>query len=414
MFFVTINQILLYIALFMGLYFAIFVFTTFFEHKDKIYYQAKKKFLPKISLIVPCYNEEKNLSRTIESLLKVDYPQSHLEIIIVDDGSTDHTLQEALFYSQQYPHIKVFHKKNGGKYTALNLGIKKASHPYIATVDADSYVHAQSLKKIMAYFENKRVMAVIATVRIAQPKSILEAVQYVEYLVSAVYRKAFGFLNSISVVPGPLSVFNKKVFHKIGFYKKAHQTEDLEFALRMQKANLLIAYAVDAIVYTQGCRTFKELLRQRLRWNRGFLLNMRDYTELLNIKKHGNLSFLLLNSLTGSVLVICLFFFSFYRFLHFLYQKINQLVLVKTDFFHFSWQWSDWIRWEITPLFFLGIIAMLIFFAYLFLSKKITRDPGPKKINVLFYLMIYPLINPLFWLVTFWTVFTKKKEVLWN
>ncbi|MDD4990439.1 MAG: glycosyltransferase [Candidatus Pacebacteria bacterium] len=409
-----IGEILIYTAIFIGLYFAIFVFGTFFEYKDKIYYKPKRKCLPKVSLLVPCYNEEENIEKTIVSILNLDYPKENLEIIIIDDGSCDNTLRKAQELSQNDSRIKVFHKENGGKYTALNFGIQKSTNPYIGTVDADSFLHEESLKKIMHYFENPKIMAVISTVKIASPRSILEGVQYVEYLMAAFYRKAFAFLNSVSVVPGPLSVFNKKVFAKLGPYKKAHQTEDFEFALRMQKANLPIAYAIDAVVYTQGCCTFMALLRQRLRWNRGFLLNVKDYPELLNVKKHGNLSFLLLNSVVSCFIGVALFLFGLYQFFDLVYTKSNQLFLTKADFFNFSWSLPDWMKFDITPIFFLGMTALTVFFAYLIFSKKFTHDPGPSKRNVVFYLVIYPFINSIFWIATFWTVIFRKKELVWK
>ena len=408
------GEILVYIAIFIGLYFATFVFSTVFEYKNDIYYKPKRKFYPKVSLIVPCFNEEKNVSKTLQSILNLDYPKENLEIIIVDDGSIDKTLEIVQEFAKHDNRIKVFHKENGGKYTALNFGIQKSQNPFIGTVDADSFLHKDSVKKIMEQFEDPKIMAVISTVRIANPKTIFEGVQYVEYLMGSLYRKAFSFLNAINVVPGPLSVFNKKVFAKIGPYKKAHQTEDLEFALRIQKANLKIAYAIDAIVYTQGCKTFRELLRQRLRWNRGFLLNVKDYPELLNPQKHGNLAFLLITSIFGCFIAVALFVYSVYRFFDLVYSKLNQLLLAKADFFRFSFNFPDWVKFDITPILFLGICSLVVFFAYILLSKKYTKDPGPSKKNIAFYLAVFPFINAIFLIITFWSVMLRKKEIIWK
>lgn len=408
-----IGEILIYLSIFMALYFAVFVFGTFFEYKDQIYCKSKRKWLPKVSLIVPCYNEEENITKTLQSILDSDYPKNNLEIIVVDDGSRDNTLKIAEEFAKNEPLIKVFHKENGGKYTALNFGLIKSTAQYMGTVDADSFLHPEALKKIMAHFENQKIMAVVSTVKIASPKSILEGVQYVEYLAGAFYRKAFSFLNSVNVVPGPLSVFNKKVFRKLGPYKKGHQTEDLEMAFRMQKANMPISHAIDAVVYTKGCRTFKELLRQRLRWRRGFLLNLKDYSELLNLRKHGNLAFLLLNSVIGSFVAIALFFYGIYRFIDYAALKTNQLFLAKADFFNFSWNMPDWIKFDITPVLILGLVSLAIFFAYILFSKKFTSDPGPSKRNVVFYLAIFPFINAIFWIAAFCSILLKK-EVLWE
>jgi len=407
-------DILGYFSIFLALYFAIFVFSTVFEYKNNFYYKPKRKFKPRVSLVVPCYNEEKTIIRTLQSFLNLDYPQEKIEIIVVDDGSSDATLKIAQNFSKKYSQIKVFHKENGGKYTALNLGIEKSTCPYLGTVDADSFLHKDSLKKIMEQFENQKVMAAVSSVRIDNPKTIVEGIQYVEYLMGNFLKKVFSFLNGINVVPGPLSIFNKKVFTKIGPYKKAHQTEDLEMAFRMQKNNLLITQAIDAIVYTQGCRTFKDLLKQRLRWNKGGLLNYKDYPELFNVKKHGNLSYLLLNSILGCFVTMGLFIYAIYRFLNFLYLKLNQLLLVRGDFFKFSFSLPDWVKFDITPLYFLGLITLGAFLGYIILSKKFTNDPGPSKRNIFFFIVIYPFANGIFWLLTLLVIIFKRKDLVWD
>ncbi|MEK7104174.1 MAG: glycosyltransferase family 2 protein, partial [Patescibacteria group bacterium] len=268
--------------------------------------------------------------------------------------------------------------------------------------------------KIMEQFENPKVMAVISSVRIANPKTILEGVQYVEYLMGSFLKKVFSFLNGINVVPGPLSVFNRKVFDKIGPYKKAHQTEDLEMAFRMQKNNMLITQAVDAIVYTQGCKTFKELLRQRLRWNKGGLLNYKDYPELLNVNKHGNLAYLLLNSVIGCFITMGLFIYTAYLILDFAYSKFNQMLLAKGDFFRFSFSLPDWVKFNTTPLLFLGLITLGALLIYIFLGKKFTKDPGPSKRNIFFFIVIFPFINGIFWILTLLLIIFKRKDLVWD
>ena len=291
-------EILIYFGLFWGLYFAIFVLGTFFENKDKILKIPQRKNWPQVCLIVPCFNEEKNIEKTLQSLIELDYPQEKLEIIVVDDGSQDQTFFRAKVFKKRDQRIKVFRKeKNGGKYTALNFGQKKTRAEFVGSVDADSYLEKDALKKIIGYFDNPQIKAVISTVKVGRVKNLLEGVQYIEYLLAAFLRKIFSILDSVNVAPGPLSVFRKEVFEILGPYRKAYLTEDLEIALRLQRANFKIAHAIEAIVYTQPCPNFRALFRQRLRWRRGFLLNLKDYRELLNFKKHGNLSFFLAFSL---------------------------------------------------------------------------------------------------------------------
>ena len=145
---------LAYIGIFLGLYFSIFVFSTFFEYRKSIYKEELKKNFPKVCLIVPCYNEEKNIGKTLDALLNLDYPKEKLEIIVIDDGSTDKTFSKAKIFEEKDERIKLFRKENGGKHTALNFAIKKTNSRFIGSVDADSYVKKDALKKLMSYFED--------------------------------------------------------------------------------------------------------------------------------------------------------------------------------------------------------------------------------------------------------------------
>lgn len=407
-------ETVLYPTIFMGLYFAVFIIGTFFENRGKIYKNPKAQEFPSVCLIVPCFNEEENIERTLISLTNLDYPKEKLEVIVVDDGSRDKTFQKAKELAAKNEKIKVFRKDNGGKYTALNLGVKATKAEFVGSVDADSYLEPEAVKKIMSYFDNPKTMAVISTVKISQVKNTLEGIQYVEYLMAAFLRKIFSLLDSVNVTPGPLSIFRKEVFETLGPYRKAHHTEDLELAFRLQKADFKIAHAVDAVVYTQPCPNFKTLFRQRLRWRRGFLLNLRDYPDLLNLKRHGHLSLLLFYSLLGSSLSIILTGYTLYRLGDFILGKINQLFLVGIDFSQlFSFNFDTFLfSFNIRPSLALGIVSLLAFFVYLSYSKKLTFDSKPIKKDVVSYLVLYVFLNAIWWVsAVFSAVF--KKEHSW-
>ena len=125
----TYSSIIIYISLFFGLYYQIFILITFFENEGKDNtlktFCPNSKSLPSVSIIVPCFNEEKTLEKTILSLLDLNYPKEKLFITIVDDGSKDNTYAKALELTK-YPNVKAFTQKNGGKFTALNFGIKNS------------------------------------------------------------------------------------------------------------------------------------------------------------------------------------------------------------------------------------------------------------------------------------------------
>jgi len=405
---------LIYSAIFLGIYFALFILITLFENREKIYKSSAKNF-PRVCLIVPCYNEQENIEKTLVSLVNLDYPKEKLEVIVIDDGSEDNTFKVARNFAKKYPSIiKVFHKENGGKHTALNLGIKKTKASFVGSVDADSFLKRDALKKIMSHFDSSHTMAVISTVKVMPPKNIIEGIQYVEYLMGAFLRKIFSLVDSVNVTPGPLSVFRREVFEVLGPYRKAYQTEDLEFAFRLQRANFKIAHAIDAVVYTKPCPTLKLLLRQRLRWRRGFLLNLRDYLDLLNMKRHGNLSFLLYYNLIGSFLSTISIFYAIWRMGDFFFQKIEQVLLVGIHP-SFTFNKFDLFFFNTNPLFFFGILSLLLLVLFFIFSKKLTLDKKSIKKEAVFYLLFYAFLNVSWWILAIGSiVFKGKKDVFWK
>ena len=403
-------DILAYLGIFFGLYFSIFILGTFWENKEKVYKKPQSSRLPSISLIVPCYNEEKNIGKTIASLLLLDYPKDKLEIIVVDDGSTDNTFYRAKAF-EKYG-IKVFHKPNGGKHTALNLGIENTRAELVACLDADSQPHPQSLKRIVKCFGDPKVMAAISTVKISRAKNIIEGVQYVEFLIAAFLKKIYSVLDSVFVTPGPLSVVRREAFKKIGAYRKGHQTEDLEFGFRLQRANYKIVHALDSIVYTAPCPTFASLLRQRLRWRRGLILNLKDYPDLLNFRRHGNLAFLLFYNLLGSFLSVGILSYAVWQLADFILQKTNNLFLIGVHLPRLSASFS-FFSVNLKPTIILGAVSIAVFMFYLVFSRRLTADSKPIKKDTLSYILLYTFLNALFWISAIFSALFKK-DVYWK
>ena len=404
------SELLIYIGIFFSLYLANFFFLTVFENRKNLFRSKKLTRLPFVSLIVPCYNESENIERVLNSLINSDYPQDKLEIIVVDDGSQDNTFPKAKSIARKDKRIRVFHKENGGKYTALNYGLKKAQGELIGCVDADCYVEKSALKNVVQYFEDKNVMAVTSTIKIIKPKTVLENVQYVEYLVAAFLRKVLSFLDSIAVTPGPLSLFRREVFEKLGPYKKGHQTEDLEMAFRLQNANFKIAQALEATVYTFGERKLKDLFIQRMRWRRGFLLNLKDYPQLLDFRQHGNLSFLLICNILGGFLSILLIAYALFRISVSALTKIHHLLISELNF---SLPNLGWFSINTKPTFILGALSLLVIIIYIILGKKLTYDRERIKKKAFLYLLTYAFLNASWW-ISAWLAAFFKKELKWE
>lgn len=311
------QEIIISFFLFSAVYFEVFMLLTLFEHRKSLsptpLVNTQDKSLPTVTIVVPCFNEQNTIQRTVTSLLQLDYPKNKLSISIVDDGSTDSTW-EKIQTLQNNPQIEIFKKENGGKYTALNYGITKATTDLVGCLDADSFVSSDALRKMVQKFQdNTEVMAIAPAVKIWKPNNMIRSVQYVEYTYGIFIKKIFSMLGAIHVTPGPFSIFRRKVFAEIGLFKHAHNTEDMEIALRMHRHSKKIENCHDAFVYTVGPDTFRKLHTQRLRWTYGFLRNSIDYKDLFFNKKNGNIGFLTLPfsviSLVGVVIALILSIF---------------------------------------------------------------------------------------------------------
>jgi cellulose synthase/poly-beta-1,6-N-acetylglucosamine synthase-like glycosyltransferase len=282
-----------YACLFLGLYFEVFLLISFFEKKPDQKSSKRPTYYPSVTILVPCWNKAKTLGGTVESLLKLDYPKEKLSIVVIDDGSTDGTFEAAQKYAH-YPQVKIFQKQNeGSKYSALNFGLAHSQSELVGCLDADSFVVSDALLEVVKKFEsNPEVMAATPAMKVFKPRSVLELMQAVEYTFGIFYRKMFDNLAAISVIPGPFSIYRRELFDKIGNFRRAHHTEDMEMAFRMHENNFAIANVHTAIVYTTVPKTLGSLLRQRTRWSQGFLGNVRDYKHMIFNPRYGNFGML--------------------------------------------------------------------------------------------------------------------------
>jgi cellulose synthase/poly-beta-1,6-N-acetylglucosamine synthase-like glycosyltransferase len=390
-----------YVFVFLSVYVQVFFFVTFLENRKKIITRSGKivlKSYPEVTITVPCWNEESTVERTVLSLLNLNYPKDKLKILIIDDGSTDNTLSVINKFAV-HPNIKIFSKENGGKYTALNLGLSNLETDFFGCLDADSFVDPESLVRIMSYFEQDPLaMAVAPSVAVNNPKNIIQNAQKAEYNMGIYLKKMLGFLGAINVTPGPLTIFRKKVFDDLGPYRHGHNTEDMEIAYRMQKNGYKIEHCNDAYVYTTTPKTVRKLYRQRTRWIYGFINNTIDYREVLFRKKYGNFAvFTLPMGFISIISVSYLFVRIVYNLGSFLYSKILQ---VKTVGFHFQVGHFTFDPFFINTqsfVFLMFAIYCLIIFAILF-GRKMTKEKTIFSFNIFYFFPIFSIIAP-FWLL---------------
>lgn len=292
-----------YVLLFTSLYFEVFLLLAFVRRRFQKTLPATVRVpthFPSVAIVVPCYNEGRTVESTMRSLLALDYPADRLEIIAVDDGSVDNTL-EVLRTFEVDPRVRVFSKANGGKHTAMNHAIERTHAELIGCLDADSVVAKEALLRIVPVFDNEKIAAVTPGIHVRDPQTILQHMQHVEYRLSIFNRFILAALGSAFITPGPFSFFRASVIRELGGWRYAHSTEDMEMALRMQVAGHLIANAPKAVVHTATPRTLPALFRQRVRWTYGWLRNAVDYRFMLGNKKYGNLGLIVLPSAILSI-----------------------------------------------------------------------------------------------------------------
>ncbi len=291
-----VNYSIAFFAVFTVVFYFLLLFTYRKNYDEEP--EIDENYAPLVSIIIPAYNEEKCIGKCLRSLLQLDYPREKLEIIIIDDGSTDRTQSEAKKFEERG--VRVFTQKNSGKGAALNRGIGLAKGEFIVTMDADSEVMPKTLKQLLAFFrKDGEVAAVTPAIKIKPSKNLLVELQRIEYLMIIFSRKLLSFIDSVPVAPGPFSMFRASVFREVGGFDENNLVEDQEIALRLQKHNFRIRSSVKAEVFTEPPDNIKDLLRQRVRWQRGGVRNYWNYRHLIN-PKYGDfgLFFIPLNFIT--------------------------------------------------------------------------------------------------------------------
>lgn len=408
-----ISESITLIFLFIALYFEVFLLITYFEFS----YSAPQSGAPRgnsqflsVSIIVPVWNEEKTLLKTIFSLLNLDYPRDKLSILIVDDGSTDNT-QGVLNRFKNSKQVQLLKKENGGKHTALNYALQFVESDLVGCLDADSFVHPKTLKRIVSRFEDKEMMAVTPSVIVFEPKGILQLIQKAEYMFGIFLRKIFSHLNAIYITPGPFSIFRRSVFDKIGNYRHAHSTEDLEMALRMQKNKMKIGNVHNAFVYTIAPSNLKSLYKQRLRWTYGFLKNALDYREMFFKPQYGHLGVVVLPA-AGFSIFSSIYFFgaSIFNSLHSIWQEISRILSTGFYFPKFNF---DFFYFNTDIVVFVSIMAVLGTFFIIITSRKLAEEESKFGVDSVLFLLLYMVIAP-FWMTKALYNVVLRKDIRWR
>lgn len=398
-------EIAIYPFLFAAIYFQAFLLVTFLSRPAKVMRDrpASTK-TPKVAMVVPCWNEGTTVRGTVESLLALDYPADKLEIVLVNDGSTDNTKDVMNEYAG-HPQVTVIHKENGGKHTAINLGTEHAKDAeLIGCLDADSFVAPDAMREIISCFDDPKVAAATPAMSVHEPRSMLERMQHAEFVLGIALRHILAAVNGLYVTPGPFSLYRRSVLVELGGFRYGHQTEDMEMALRIQKAGYAIDSAPKARVYTKAPKSVPALVKQRTRWTSGFLRNMTlEYRGLVGNPKYGALG----------MLVLPLGFFAIIGGLLTFFTMVYQATKLAIDTYTLtagvplSYTVGNWIPkfeagsfydFPITVFAALTTVAALGAVAFMVVGKRISKTPGSLSLGVIAYLLAYGFIAP-FWLM---------------
>lgn len=288
-------------------------------------------FEPQISLLVPAFNEEATIATSVRSLLQLSY--SEFEIVVVNDGSTDRTLDvltrefglipfpeaydrrlatkpiRTIFHAPAYPNLRVIDKENGGKADSLNAGLNLSLYPLFCCIDADSILQRDSLRlAVQPFLDDPRTIACGGTVRVANgcevkngflakvglPSNLLALFQIVEYLRAFLFgRLGWSPINAMLIISGAFGLFHKDTVIGIGGYRPDTIGEDMELVVRLHRHLRLngtpyrITFAPDPVCWTEAPEDLRTLKNQRIRWQRGLCESLAKNLDLLFHPKGG-------------------------------------------------------------------------------------------------------------------------------
>lgn len=280
---------------FLAFLFAVFVISRFIKRENVA-------FEPKVSVVVPAYNEGKNIGECLDAVFASNYPQNKLEVIVVDDGSNDNTLK----ILEKYKKARILKQNHLGKVEALNNGIINSSNEFVLTLDADTTMDKKCIMEIVKPFLDKSIGATTGNNNIKNKKSVLSMFQNIEYHFTNLMRSSFSAVFKQGAwISGSLACYRKSALKKIGYFKKDTMAEDIDIALELKKAGYKTVIVPAAFGHTIVPTRLKELYRQRVRWWVGTLQAIIKNRQLFSTKSAPSILYLYISH----------FWWSFYAFL---------------------------------------------------------------------------------------------------
>jgi len=403
-------EIIFYIYIFISLYMLSLMTIIYFQGRKELFSYPQGRAEP-VSIVVPCYNEGESIGKSIEALLSLDWPKEMLEIIVVDDKSTDNSAEIVRKYVKKYRNVTlIVNKRNsGGAAEPTNIGVKAAKYNYIAVADADSTPERDALIKMIGFLqENEKVGGVTCVVAGKHRNLFIEKLQAIEYAVIAFSRKLLDRIDSVYVTPGPFALYRKKVLLEVGLFDTKSMTQDIEIVWKMLKHGYLARMCLATKVHSATPTTLKGWFKQRIRWNIGGMQTISKYRGFF-LKKGMLGAFVLpyfvLSWILG-IVGIGLFTYIFTKRVLITYLSSKLSLYAGTDVIRFSE-----ISLNPTILNFFGVAVFFLGALFSFIALGVVQERALRNKNPwasFVYLTLYLTFYPLVLITSFYKFFRGK------
>jgi len=239
----------------------------------KPHHEPSAGYNPRVAVLIPAFNEETVIVRTIRSVLNSDYKNLH--VIVIDDGSSDKTAEVARHaYAAEIVagHVQVLSKPNGGKAAALNYALDRISEEVYVGIDADTVIAADAISKLIPHFEDPRIGAMAGNAKVGNRVNLWTRWQALEYITSQNFeRRALDLFHVVTVVPGAIGAWRTAPVKAAGGYPLNTVAEDADLTMNLLEQGLEVDYEDRSLAFTEAPVTAKGLMRQRFRWSFGIL-----------------------------------------------------------------------------------------------------------------------------------------------
>ncbi len=397
---------------FVAFYFLLIYVLIYVQNRRQIYETIIPNKNRNLSVVIPCFNGGASIGKTIRAHLNSNYPYLK-KIIVVDDCSTDNTASVIKKYAEENSRVMyVKTPKNAGNAAgAKNYGSKFVKTALIGFSDDDSVPAKNAVSRMVGFFNDEKMGAVTSRVLIKGKQNFLTKSQAIEYKIIAFTRKLLGFVDSIYVTNGPLSIYRKKAFDQVGGFDEDNLTEDIEITWHFVSKGWRVQMSIPSVVYTYPPTTIGTWFHQRIRWNVGGIQTVAKYRKIflqcgmlgLFILPYFIFSWFL--GLTG--LFFLLYRFGKYAIMKYLVIKYSMATNIPLL------NHSDFIL-NPSILFFFGILLFALGLVYTLLALIHSRDSGEiighGLLDIFIYSIFYLLMYPPLLIVSFYKYLRGYRE----